>query len=76
MDSGQEKFYNFIVERVRDDQKDSVKELMLDNFKKQADGTFTREDMQKTQETLMKALKPEAMEEVKAAMAHFASAMK
>jgi len=76
MDAGQEKFYNFIVERVRDDQKDSVKEMMLDNFKKQADGTFTREDMQKTQGTLMKALKPEAVEEVKAAMAHFASAMK
>jgi len=76
MDSGQEKFYNFIIERVRDDQKDSVKELMNENFKKQADGTFTREDMIKTQEALMKKLKPEAVEEVKTAMTHFASTQK
>ena len=76
MDPGQEKFYNFIIERVRDDQKESVKELMNENFRKQADGTFTRDDMVRTQEALMKKLKPEAAEEVKAAMAHFASAMK
>jgi len=76
MDPGQEKFYDFIIERVRDEQKDAVKQLMKENFMKQANGTFTREDMVRTQETLMKALKPETMDEVKAAMAHFASGMK
>lgn len=76
MNPGQERFFNFIVERVHTEHKDTVKELMSDNFKKQADGTFTREDMLKTQETLMTMLKPEAVEEVKAAMAHFASQLK
>lgn len=76
MNPGQEQFYNFILERVHEEHKDTVKELMGENFKKQADGAFTREDMLKTQETLMKMLKPEARDEVMTAMAHFASQMK
>ncbi|MCL2461353.1 MAG: hypothetical protein FWF44_01700 [Defluviitaleaceae bacterium] len=76
MNPGQEQFYNFIVERVRDECKDDTKAMMQDNFRRQADGSFTREDMAKTQGALMRMLKPEAVEEVKAAMAHFASQMK
>jgi len=76
MNPGQEKFYQFVLERVRDEQKDTVKKLMYENFMKQTNGTFTRDDMMKTQETLMKMLKPEAVEEAKTAMAHFASQMK
>ena len=76
MNPGQEQFYNFIVDRVLEEYKDTAKDLMNENFKKQADGTFARDDMVKTQETLMKMLKPEAAEEVKTAMAHFASQMK
>lgn len=76
MNTGQAQFFAFIVERVRDEHKDEVKTLMQENFKSQAEGTFTREQMAKTQETLMRFLKPEAVEEVTAAMAHFASQMK
>lgn len=76
MNAGQEKFYNFIVERVRDEHKDATKELMQENFKSQAEGTYTREQLIETQEKLLEMLKPEAVEEVKAAMAHFASQMK
>jgi len=76
MNPGQEQFYNFIMERILEEHKDTVKELMNKNFRKQADGAFTRADMMETQEMLMKMLKPEAMEEVKTAMAHFASQMK
>lgn len=76
MNAGQEQFFNFIVERVRDEHKDATKELMQENFKSQAAGTYTREQLVETQEKLLKMLKPEAMEEVKAAMAHFASQMK
>jgi len=75
MDSGQEQFLGFIVERVKDEHKEEVRQLMQENFKRQADGTFTREYMVETQSTLMGMLKPEAVEEVKAAMAHFASQM-
>lgn len=76
MNAGQEQFYNFIVERVRDEHKDATKELMQENFKSQAEGTYTREKLVETQEKLLEMLKPEFLEEVKAAMAHFASQMK
>jgi len=76
MNPGQEQFYHFILERVGEEHQNTIKELMGENFKKQAEGTFTRDDMVKTQEALMKMVKPEALEEVKTAMAHFASQMK
>ena len=76
MNPGQERFYNFIVERVKDEYKEDTKTLMQENFRKQADGTFTREDMTETQKKLMQMLRPETVEEVKTAMAHFASQMK
>ena len=76
MNPGQEQFYNFIVDRVKDEYKEATIELMQENFGKQANGTFTREDMMETQKKLMQMLRPETIEEVKAAMAHFASQMK
>jgi len=76
MTSGQEQFYNFIVERVKDEYKDAAIKLMQENFRKQANGTFTRDDMMETQTKIIQMLKPEALEEVKAAMAHFSSQMK
>ena len=75
MNPGQERFYYFILERVGEEYKDAAKELLTENFRKQAEGTFARDDMLKTQEALMKMLKPETVEEVKTAMAHFASQM-
>ena len=73
MDHGQEKFLNFIVERVREECAEDAKELLNINFAKQDKGEFSREDMVNTQQALLKMLKPEAMDEVKAAMAHFSS---
>jgi hypothetical protein len=76
MNPGQEQFFHFILERVTPESQESIKAVLLENFKKQAEGTFTREEMQATQTALMKVLKPEAVEEVKTAMAHFSSQMK
>lgn len=76
MNAGQEKFLNFIMERVQEAHKTAAKELLLDNFQSQAAGTYTREQMAKTQETLTLFLKPEAVGEVTAVMANFASQMK
>lgn len=75
MNPGQEQFFNFLMERLQDEHKNAARELMADNFRKQAAGTFTREDMTATQTALMAMLKPEYMEEVKTAMVHFASQM-
>ena len=76
MNAGQEQFFMFILERVQAGQKDAAKDLLNDNFQKQASGTFTRDDMLKTQAELMRMIKPEAVEELKTAMAHFAAQMK
>ena len=73
MDTGQENFYNFIVGRVREECIEDAKALLKENFAKQDNGTFSREDIVSTQQALLKMLKPEALEEVKAAMAHFSA---
>ena len=76
MNQGQKQFFDFIVERVKDENKDAAEALLQENFNKQSDGTFTREYMMTTQTKLMQMLKPEKAGEVKTAMAHFASQMK
>lgn len=76
MNEGQAQFYNFILERVQDNQKDAAKLLLETSFAKQAAGTFTRDDMVSVQQAFLKMLKPEAIGEVVAAMAHFAAQMK
>lgn len=76
MNSGQEEFLTFISERVRENEKENALELLKGNFEKQDNGTFTKEDMMTTQSKLMEMLRPEAVEEVKMAMLHFASKMK
>jgi len=76
MNAGQENFFNFILERVQEGQQTAAKELLSDNFQKQANGTFTRDDMVHTQTELMQMIKPEAVEELKTAMAHFVSQQK
>jgi hypothetical protein len=72
---GQEQFFNFLMERIQDEHKNTAKEMMEENFRQQAAGTFTREHMAETQAALIKLLKPQYVAEVKAAMAHFASQM-
>jgi len=76
MAQGQDQFMKYIVDRVHDEHNDSAKELLGQDFKKIKSGSFTQEDMKKTQETLMKMVKPEDVEEVKKAMSTFASQMK
>lgn len=76
MNPGQEKFYDFIVARVGEKHLEEAKALMRENFKKQDDGTFSPEFMRETQAKLTAMLKPETVDEVKTAMAHFASQIK
>lgn len=76
MNQGQEMFYSFIIERVKPEYEEMAKQLLLDNFAKQENGTFTRETMIQTQTTLMNIVRSEKLEEVKTAMSHFASQFK
>ena len=75
MNQGQEMFYNFFMERVKDAKKDEARALLEDAFARQAAGTFDKAYLQETMPKYFALLKPEAIEEVKQAMKHFASTL-
>lgn len=75
MNKGQEMFYDFFMERAKDDKKEEAKALLEDSFARQAAGTFNLEYLSELQPKMFEVVKPEAIEELKQAMSHFASTM-
>lgn len=73
MNPGQQQFYTFFMERVKDDKKEEAKALLEDSFAKQADGTFDRAYLDDVMPKFYEIAKPEAVEDLKAAMSQFAS---
>lgn len=71
MNQGQEKFLNFILERVQDGKQDEAKALLAESFSKQADGTFNAEYMESFIPKMIAILKPESIEEIKGIMTQF-----
>jgi DNA-directed RNA polymerase subunit F len=71
MNQGQEKFLGFILERVKEDKVEEAKALLANNFKKQAEGTFTQDDAVQFIPKMVALLKPDKVEEVKAVMKQF-----
>jgi hypothetical protein len=72
MNPGQEKFSGYILERVKEDKVEEAKALLADNFKKQAEGNFTHNDITQFIPKMIALLKPDKVEEVKAVMKQFA----
>jgi len=75
MNKGQEMFYNFFMDRVMDDKKEEAKSLLEESFARQAAGTFDMTFFQEIMPKFYAIVKPEALEEVKEAMEHFASTL-
>jgi hypothetical protein len=75
MNQGQEKFLGFILERVKEDKIEEAKALLADNFKKQAEGNFTQDDVIQFIPKMIALLKPDKVEEVKAVMEQFSKGM-
>lgn len=73
MNQGQEMFYNFFIERTKDDKKEEAKKLLVEGFARQEAGTFNKEYLQEIMPQYFALIKPEAVEELKQAMEHFAS---
>ena len=69
---GQEMFLNFILERVQEGKQDEAREILVENFKKQDEGTFSLEEVQQFIPRMISLLKPEKLEEVKAVVMQFA----
>lgn len=72
MNQGQEKFLDFILERVEEDKVEEAKALLADNFKKQAEGKFTHDDIAQFIPKMAMLLKPDKIEEVQIVMKQFA----
>jgi len=75
MNPGQEKFLGFIMDKVGDEHKADIENLLHGVFKKQNDGTATHDDIHSTQASILDKISPEMIEEVKGVMSNFASQM-
>ncbi len=73
MNQGQEQFLNYILERVKEDKVEEAKLLLEGNFKKQAEGNFTHDDIEQFVPKIVALLKPEKVDEVQAVMKQFAN---
>lgn len=71
MNQGQEKFLNFILERVEEDKRQDAQNLLAESFAKQADGTFDQEYMQSFMPRMMELIRDDAKEEVLNIMMNF-----
>ncbi|TWH83429.1 hypothetical protein LY60_00036 [Sedimentibacter saalensis] len=73
MNQGQEMFYNFFMERAKDDKKEEAQRLLAESFARQDAGTFDKAYLQEIMPQYFEVIKTEAAEELKQAMEHFAS---
>ncbi|MGL4694850.1 hypothetical protein [Enterococcus larvae] len=73
MNAGQSKFNDFMLERSKPEHVEAMKLLLADAFDKAAAGQQTPEFFAEFNQKVFSYLKPEAIEEVKQAMAHFQS---
>lgn len=70
---GQEKFLQFILERVQEGKEEEARAILLQNFKKQDEGTFSQQDIQEFVPKMLLLLKPEKLQEVQMIAQQFAS---
>ena len=70
MNNGQERFFNFIMERVSSENQGKAKELLSESFAKQNDGSFNKEYMMSFIPRMLELIKPEFIDEVKNIMSN------
>ncbi|WP_242973433.1 hypothetical protein [Clostridium thermosuccinogenes] len=63
------------MERVKEDKKDEAKALLEESFARQDAGTFDKAYFQEMMPKYFAVIKPDAIEELKQAMEHFASSL-
>jgi hypothetical protein len=70
MNQGQKMFRDFAMERVKAGKEDDIEAIMAESFRRQDEGTFTKEYMAETAPSMIALLRPECVEEFKQAAAH------
>ena len=73
MNDGQKRFYDFAVERVQPGKEEEIRAIMNESFKRQDEGTFTKEYMAEIMPKMVALLRPECINEFKQAAAHMSS---
>ncbi|MDR2420904.1 MAG: hypothetical protein LBD49_02200 [Oscillospiraceae bacterium] len=71
METGQNMFFDFIMERTQDDKKEAMSGFLEEFLKPPEDGGFDPETFQKSNEVIMSMLKPEGAEEFRKMMNPF-----
>lgn len=73
MNEGQQKFYEFIMDRVKEGKEEEIKAIMNESFRRQQEGTFTKEYMAEIGPQMITLLRPECVEDFKKAAEHMNS---
>ncbi|MDU1848077.1 MAG: hypothetical protein E6778_21340 [Niallia nealsonii] len=68
---GQEKFLSFIIQRVQEGKEEEAKEILVENFRKQNEGTFSQSDIEQFLPKMISLIKPEKLEEIQAVVKQF-----
>ncbi|MBP0725691.1 hypothetical protein J5Y03_10965 [Bacillus sp. RG28] len=68
---GQEMFLNFILQRVQEGKENEAKEILIENFKKQNEGTFSQDDIQEFVPKMISLIKPDKLDEIIAVVKQF-----
>ncbi len=71
MDQQQEKFYEYILDRVDEKNIENAKTLLAKTFAKQDEGSFTKCDVTVLAPLLMTIVKPEYIKEVQELMKNY-----
>lgn len=71
MNPGQEQFFNFFMQRVINGKEEEAKALLDVGFEKQANGTFDSAYLNAAMPKYFALIKPEFVDDLQNAMAHF-----
>lgn len=76
LDNKQQQFLDYIIKRVQDNKVDEATKLVMQSFKKQLEGTFTRADIGEFIPKITMLLKPNHVDEVHHVLQEFAASFK
>lgn len=76
MNPGQKMFHDFALKRVREGKEAEMEALMRESFKKQDDGSFTKEYMAGIAPKMIALLRPECIAEFQQAAAHMSGTLR
>ena len=71
MNAEQKQFYDYVTNMVEDGKRDELEAILAENFKRQDEGTVTKEYMMESGPKLIATLKPEFRDEFTKTMTNF-----